>query len=146
MIPFSKLHEMKWNRTSVVVEEASETGVTGPMENVLSKKSDHIEDLTKTGLVHYGDTDFLSIPLSMDNMVLRGTRLKNTDYIYGIVVYTGKDTRLGRNLQKSDAKMSTLERYVISRNKCYNPLEIQVMVGHYFTVESFGTCYFLWLF
>lgn len=65
----------------------------------------------KSGLVRQDMTDFLSIPLSMDNMVLRGTRLKNTDYIYGIVIYTGRDTRLARNSEKSESKFSTVERF-----------------------------------
>lgn len=31
------------------------------------------------------------------HVILRGARLKNTDNIYGIVLYTGPDTKLFRN-------------------------------------------------
>ncbi|CAL8134312.1 unnamed protein product [Orchesella dallaii] len=68
----------------------------------------HVADYAG-GIIRQGMTDFLSIPLTMENVVLRGTRLKNTDYIFGIVVYTGKDTRLARNSEKSEAKFSTVE-------------------------------------
>ncbi|CAL8134314.1 unnamed protein product [Orchesella dallaii] len=71
----------------------------------------HLPDFS-SGMIRQGMTDFLSIPLSMENLVLRGTRLKNTDYIFGIVVYTGRDTRLARNSEKSEAKFSTVERAV----------------------------------
>ncbi|ODN03513.1 putative phospholipid-transporting ATPase IF [Orchesella cincta] len=62
--------------------------------------------------VRKGSTEFMTIPLCMENLVLRGTRLKNTDYIYGIVVYTGKDTRLARNSEKTEAKFTTIESAV----------------------------------
>ncbi|CAL8114228.1 unnamed protein product [Orchesella dallaii] len=71
----------------------------------------HLPDFS-SGMIRQGMTDFLSIPLTMENIVLRGTRLKNTDYIFGIVVYTGRDTRLARNSEKSEAKFSTVERAV----------------------------------
>lgn len=75
-----------------------------------AQKQEHIESLKSGGLVRQGMTDFISIPLSMENLVLRGTRLKNTEFIYGIVVYTGKDTRLARNSEKTQAKFSTVEK------------------------------------
>jgi len=57
-------------------------------------------------------SNFLQIPLSMENIALRGTRLKNTDYIYGIVLYAGKDTRLALNSRLTDnTKFSTVEKY-----------------------------------
>jgi len=72
----------------------------------------HLPDFSSV-IIRQGLADFLSIPLTMENIVLRGTRLKNTDYIFGIVVYTGKDTRLARNSEKSEAKFSTVERLAL---------------------------------
>ena len=35
-----------------------------------------------------------SIALSNDNVLLRGMSLRNTEYVYGIVIYTGKETKI----------------------------------------------------
>ena len=37
--------------------------------------------------------------ISIDNLILRGSTLKNTKNVYGIVVYTGPDTKLMQNSQ-----------------------------------------------
>ena len=42
-------------------------------------------------------------------MVLRGTKLKNTDSVYGCVVYTGPDTKMSQNSQKKGNKFSSIE-------------------------------------
>ena len=34
------------------------------------------------------------IPLGTDQILLRGSQLKNTIWIYGIVIYSGHDTKL----------------------------------------------------
>lgn len=104
LFPAEKLADMQWTPSDTTGNEEQST-----VDGKSTCKLDHIEMLKNTALVHQGMTDFVSIPVSMDNMVLRGTRLKNTDYIYGIIVYTGPDTRLARNTAKTDAKFSTVE-------------------------------------
>jgi len=37
------------------------------------------------------------ISLSVENLLLRGSSLRNTDWVIGVVVYTGHDTRIMRN-------------------------------------------------
>ena len=44
------------------------------------------------------------------NCLLRGGRLKNTEYIYGIVVYSGQETKLMKNINKSSLKISNIDR------------------------------------
>ena len=44
------------------------------------------------------------------NILLRGSRLKNVQYIYGISIYTGKDTKLMRNINKTSLKISDIDR------------------------------------
>ena len=41
-----------------------------------------------------GSDDIKMIPLSNDNVVLRGMSLRNTEMIIGIVVYTGHETKI----------------------------------------------------
>ncbi|CAG7720170.1 unnamed protein product [Allacma fusca] len=56
------------------------------------------------------DSDFFTIPLTMENILLRGARVKNTEFIFGLVVYTGRDTRLAQNSKQSTIKHSTVEK------------------------------------
>ena len=49
------------------------------------------------------------VPLSNDQMLLRGSSLRNTEYIYGLVVFTGHDSKIMRNSVKARAKFSKLE-------------------------------------
>ena len=44
------------------------------------------------------------------NILLRGSRLKNVDYIYGVAIYTGKDTKLMLNINRSSLKISDIDR------------------------------------
>ena len=37
------------------------------------------------------------LSLSIDNLLLRGCSLRNTEYVYGMVVYQGHDTKIMRN-------------------------------------------------
>ncbi|KAF7825407.1 phospholipid-transporting ATPase 1-like [Senna tora] len=51
-------------------------------------------------------------PLSQSNIVLRGCQLKNTDWIIGVVVYAGQETKAMLNSAASPAKRSKLEGYM----------------------------------
>lgn len=42
--------------------------------------------------------------------MLRGCSLKNTEYIYGLTVFTGHDTKIMQNSAKSKYKLSNLEK------------------------------------
>lgn len=51
------------------------------------------------------------VPLAADNMVLRGCKLRNTDFVYGVTVFTGPETKIMKNSAKAKYKFSMLERY-----------------------------------
>ncbi|CAD6190202.1 unnamed protein product [Caenorhabditis auriculariae] len=53
-----------------------------------------------------------TIEFSINNMLLRGSRLKNTKHVYGVVIYTGKDTKLSKNNTKKSPKRSTMSDIV----------------------------------
>ena len=48
-------------------------------------------------------------PINIKNILLRGSRLKNVDYVYGIVIYNGHDTKLMQNIEHSSTKLSTID-------------------------------------
>ncbi|EGC30740.1 hypothetical protein DICPUDRAFT_95677 [Dictyostelium purpureum] len=51
-------------------------------------------------------------PISIDQLLLRGTKLRNTDWIIGIVTYSGVDTKIEKNSSKASQKRSSVERSV----------------------------------
>uniref|UniRef100_H0XU14 Phospholipid-transporting ATPase n=1 Tax=Otolemur garnettii TaxID=30611 RepID=H0XU14_OTOGA len=50
------------------------------------------------------------VPIGPDQLLLRGTQLINTQWIIGIVVYTGFDTKFMQNSVKSPLKRSNVEK------------------------------------
>jgi len=50
------------------------------------------------------------IPLGADNVLLRGSRLRNTEWIIGVVVYQGHDSKIMMNSAKAKYKFSKLEK------------------------------------
>lgn len=46
----------------------------------------------------------------INNVLLRGGKLKNVDYVYGITIYTGKDSKLMKNINHSSLKFSNIDR------------------------------------
>jgi magnesium-transporting ATPase (P-type) len=48
--------------------------------------------------------------LSADNLILRGSSVKGTDFAQGIIVYAGKDTKIMMNAMQSKYKFSRLEK------------------------------------
>lgn len=49
-------------------------------------------------------------PVDLQNTMLRGTVLKNTAWVIGIVMYTGQDTKLVLNSGRTPSKRSKVER------------------------------------
>lgn len=49
-------------------------------------------------------------PVDMQNTLLRGTVLRNTDWVIGVVMYTGDDTRIVMNSGGTPSKRSKVER------------------------------------
>ncbi|XP_041988181.1 phospholipid-transporting ATPase IF [Aricia agestis] len=53
-----------------------------------------------------------SLPLTPDNIMLRGSRVKNTEWAIGCAVYTGEETKLALNSKYSGNKFSSSEAAV----------------------------------
>lgn len=54
--------------------------------------------------------DEITLPLNNECLLLRGACLKNTDFVYGCVVYTGNDTKMSLNAKRKQNKFSQIER------------------------------------
>jgi len=49
------------------------------------------------------------VPLNIDQLLMRGSTLKNTAFAVGVMVYTGEDTRIVMNSAPAPAKISRME-------------------------------------
>lgn len=49
------------------------------------------------------------ISLNVENLLLRGSRLRNTDFIVGVAIYQGHDTKIMQNSAQAKYKFSKLE-------------------------------------
>ena len=49
------------------------------------------------------------ISLNADNVLLRGMSVRNTEYVHGVVIFTGHDTKVMKNSANSKYKFSKLE-------------------------------------
>ncbi|PWA97906.1 P-type ATPase, HAD-like domain protein [Artemisia annua] len=58
--------------------------------------------------LEFGDDE--SYSLSPSQILLRDSKLRNTDYVYGVAIFTGKDAKVVRNSMKSPSKRSRIER------------------------------------
>ncbi|XP_050098834.1 phospholipid-transporting ATPase IF isoform X2 [Anopheles aquasalis] len=52
------------------------------------------------------------VPLSAENVLLRGSRIKNTEWAIGCAIYTGAQTKLALNSKTRRKKISSSERYI----------------------------------
>lgn len=49
-------------------------------------------------------------PLSPQQLLLRDSKLRNTDYVYGVVIFTGRDTKVIQNSTDPPSKRSRVEK------------------------------------
>ncbi|CAN1182807.1 Probable phospholipid-transporting ATPase 8 [Linum perenne] len=59
------------------------------------------------GTLHYNRSQY---PLSPQQILLRDSKLKNTDYVYGVVIFTGHDTKVMKNAVDPPSKRSKIEK------------------------------------
>ncbi|KAF7124136.1 hypothetical protein RHSIM_Rhsim12G0080300 [Rhododendron simsii] len=73
-------------------------------------------------------------PLSPQQLLLRDSKLRNTDYIYGAVIFTGPDTKVIQNSTDPPSKRSKIEKKM---DKI-----IYFLFGVLFTIALIGSIYF----
>ena len=73
------------------------------------------------------------IPCGPQNFMLRGSTLKNTAWVWGLCVYTGKDTKIMQNLEQFPRKISRMDKLT---NKC-----IEMIILFQIILTAFSTAY-----
>jgi magnesium-transporting ATPase (P-type) len=53
-----------------------------------------------------------AIALGPENLLLRSSLFSNTDWAYGVAVYTGQETKIQMNNRQAPSKLSKLEVYL----------------------------------
>ncbi|XP_046673162.1 probable phospholipid-transporting ATPase IA isoform X3 [Homalodisca vitripennis] len=51
-----------------------------------------------------------AVPLGPDRILLRGAMLRNTSWVFGVVIYTGHETKLMKNATSAPLKRSTVDK------------------------------------
>jgi len=67
-----------------------------------------VEVVNRNGCLYQGRS-LETVPLTPDNVILRGCKLRNTEKAYGITIYTGHETKIMKNSANAKYKFSKLE-------------------------------------
>ncbi|XP_014509126.1 phospholipid-transporting ATPase 10-like [Vigna radiata var. radiata] len=59
------------------------------------------------GSMEFGDQQY---PLAPQQLLLRDSKLRNTDFVYGVVIFTGHDTKVMQNATDPPSKRSKIEK------------------------------------
>ncbi|CAM9933282.1 unnamed protein product, partial [Laminaria digitata] len=57
-----------------------------------------------------GGGDRRDAPVDQSNLLLRGSRLRNTKWVLGVVAYTGKESKIAQNARSVPSKQSNLDK------------------------------------
>ncbi|XP_059618975.1 phospholipid-transporting ATPase IF isoform X2 [Phlebotomus argentipes] len=72
------------------------------------------------------------LPLMAENLLLRGSRVKNTEWVIGCAVYTGQMTKLALNSKLTKYKMSSSEKFINKFLVFFLILLISIVTVSYF--------------
>lgn len=81
--------------------------LTGRMRSEQPNSSLYTYEATLTMQAGGGEKE---LPLAPDQLLLRGAVLRNTNWIHGVVVFTGHETKLMRNATATPIKRTAVER------------------------------------
>ena len=95
--------------TANLVSPSELSRLTGRVRSEQPNSSLYTYEATLTMLAGGGEKE---LPLAPDQLLLRGATLRNTSWIYGIVVFTGHETKLMRNATATPIKRTAVEQRV----------------------------------
>eukprot|EP00002_Diphylleia_rotans_P008232 TRINITY_DN1796_c0_g1_i6.p1 TRINITY_DN1796_c0_g1~~TRINITY_DN1796_c0_g1_i6.p1 ORF type:complete len:2039 (+),score=319.04 TRINITY_DN1796_c0_g1_i6:175-6291(+) len=79
------------------------------------------------------------VSIDISNVILRGTVLRNTPFVYGLVIFTGADTKIIQNSREVPSKRSYLEKQI-------NHTLIYIFLGLALLCMYFTLAHILWVF
>ncbi|XP_054754666.1 probable phospholipid-transporting ATPase IA isoform X2 [Lytechinus pictus] len=94
------------SQTANLCSEADLMTVDGTVECELPNR--HLYEFV--GNIKLKRNQTMAVPLSTDQILLRGATLRNTKWIHGIVIYTGHESKLLLNSKTAPLKRSTVDR------------------------------------
>ncbi len=71
---------------------------------------DNFDGVAQFGLGSYESEE--KVPLTLKNILLRGCVVRSTDFVYGLIVNTGHETKIVQSTTKTKGKMSELDRAI----------------------------------
>ena len=102
---------LKLKSASKVTRNCDTMGLLGNLQAEIECESPTTDLLSFKGqLVRRRNSREAHQSLGQENLVLRGTKLSNTDFLYGCAVYTGKETKMSLNSKLSPNKFSSAEK------------------------------------
>ncbi|XP_062410465.1 phospholipid-transporting ATPase IC [Sardina pilchardus] len=93
-----------------------------------------------TGTMHWKNDRF---PLDLDNLLLRGCRVRNTEECHGLVIYAGFDTKIMKNGGKTRFKRTKIDQ--LMNYMVYTIFVVLILVcaglaiGHTYWYEDIGS-------
>lgn len=112
---------MVYSETNLKIKQASPqtSALTSPSLVTALHGSLRSEQPNNSLYTYEGTMDLVSsggipkqVPLGPDQLLLRGAQIRNTPWVYGIVVFTGHETKLMRNATAAPIKRTAVERQV----------------------------------
>ncbi|KAK4784199.1 hypothetical protein SAY86_018567 [Trapa natans] len=98
---------LKLKQALDVTSHLQEDGDFGDFRAVIKCEDPNANLYTFVGSMEFEHQQF---PLSPQQLLLRDSKLRNTDYVYGAVVFTGDDTKVRQNSTAPPSKRSSIER------------------------------------
>ncbi|EGG00267.1 putative aminophspholipid translocase [Melampsora larici-populina 98AG31] len=112
-----------------------------------SVKSQSLEPTEKSKDGH----DALRVAVNLNTMLLRGTVVRNTDWVIGVVVFTGPDTKIMMNSSGTPSKRSKVERLmnpmvfinlgILALMCLFNGIGTHLSERYYYDRNSYWTVY-----
>ncbi|CAH0514358.1 unnamed protein product [Peronospora belbahrii] len=125
---------------AATMDSLSNTADLGRLRGVVKceQPNPHINKFAGKVEVTVGDNGGVEVlPLSVKNVLLRGCNLRNTDWVFGLVLNTGKDTKIMQSASAAPSKWSDL---MLSINR----MIVVLCLGLFVACAVAATCYITW--